>query len=33
VRKKVDKKEIVVIYYKDGFRDKKEYIVITAYYI
>lgn len=34
VNKKVDGKEIEVIYYKSPFRDKKEeYIVITAYYI
>jgi len=35
VKKKVsNKKEIVVLYKKDGFRDKKEtYIIITAYYI
>lgn len=33
VNKKVDGKEIEVIYYKSPFRDKEEYIVITAYYI
>lgn len=34
VKKKVGKKEIEVIYYKDDFKDKiDEYIVITAYYL
>lgn len=34
VRKKVGSKTIVVIYYKDAFRDRKnEFIVITAYYL
>ncbi len=34
VRKKVEAREIEVIYFKDGFRDRKEqYIVITAYYL
>ena len=32
--KKVDQKTIAVIYWKDGFRDKKdEYIISTAYYL
>lgn len=34
VIKKIEDKNLVVIYYKDGFKDKKdEYIVITAYYV
>ena len=34
VWKKVGTKQIVVIYSKDAFRDRKnEYIVITAYYL
>jgi len=34
VRKVVGEREIEVIYYKDGFRDKKEeYIIVTAYYL
>ena len=34
VTKKVEGKTIKVIYYKEGFRDRKnEYIIITAYYL
>lgn len=34
VWKKIGTKQIVVIYYRDAFRDRKnEYIVITAYYL
>jgi len=34
VWKKVGTKQIVVIYCRDGFRDRKnEYVVITAYYL
>jgi hypothetical protein len=34
VKKKIGKKEIEVIYYRDGFKDKTdEYVVITAYYL
>lgn len=34
VWKKVGTKHIMVIYCRDGFRDRKnEYIVITAYYL
>lgn len=34
VEKKIVSKIIVVIYWKDGFRDKKdEYIISTAYYL
>lgn len=34
VGKSIEDKYIVVIYSKEGFRDKKdEYIVITAYYL
>ena len=34
VVRKIDGKTIKVVYFKDGFRDKKdEYIVITAYYL
>ncbi|MHB8256614.1 MAG: DUF4258 domain-containing protein [Acidiferrobacterales bacterium] len=33
VRKEIGSKTIVVVYYKDAFRDRKnEYIIITAYY-
>jgi hypothetical protein len=33
VSKKIGSKTIVVIYWKDGFRDKEEYILSTAYYL
>lgn len=34
VEKKIGSKIIVVIYWKDGFRDRKdEYIISTAYYL
>ncbi|HCR52313.1 TPA: hypothetical protein DIV48_01525 [Candidatus Kaiserbacteria bacterium] len=34
VRKKIGSKTIVVVYWKDGFRDKSnEYIISTAYYL
>lgn len=34
VRKKIGDKEIVVVYYKDAFRDKgNTHIVITAYHL
>jgi len=34
VWKKVGKEEIVVIYSRDGFRDRKNhYFIITAYYL
>ena len=34
VQKKIGSKTIVVIYWKEGFRDKKnEYIISTAYYL
>ena len=34
VRKKIGAKTIVVVYWKDGFRDRKdEYIISTAYYL
>jgi hypothetical protein len=34
VKKSFGKKNIEVVYFKDGFRDKKdEYIIVTAYYI
>lgn len=34
VRKRIGEKEIVVVYYKDAFRDKENtYIIITAYYL
>ncbi|HEV8666953.1 MAG TPA: hypothetical protein VN665_03890 [Candidatus Paceibacterota bacterium] len=33
-RKKFGKKILEVVYFKDGFRDRKEeYLVVTAYYI
>jgi|CXWL01.1.fsa_nt_gi hypothetical protein len=33
VIKKIGDKHITVIYYKDGFRDRKnDYFVVTAYY-
>lgn len=32
--KKIGSKELVVIYSRDGFRDRKnEYFIITAYYL
>jgi hypothetical protein len=34
VSKKIGTKQVVVIYCRDAFRDRKnEYIVITAYYL
>ena len=34
VVKKIEGKTLEVIYYQEGFKDKKEeYIVITAYYV
>ena len=34
VRKKIGEEEIVVVYSRDGFRDRKNhYFVITAYYL
>ena len=34
VQKKIGLRTIVVIYWRDGFRDKKdEYIISTAYYL
>ncbi len=34
VTKKIGKKTIEVVYFKEAFRDKKdEYIIITAYYL
>ncbi|MFA5744999.1 MAG: hypothetical protein WC887_02190 [Candidatus Paceibacterota bacterium] len=34
VWKKIGKKEIVVVYSRDGFRDRKNhYFIITAYYL
>jgi hypothetical protein len=34
VRKKFGKKTLEVVYFKEGFRDRKEeYTVVTAYYI
>lgn len=33
-RKKFGKKTLEVVYFRDGFRDRKEeYLVVTAYYI
>lgn len=32
VIKDVGDKTIVVVYCKEGFRDKKEFLIITAYY-
>lgn len=33
VSKKVDEsRTIKVVYYKDGFKDKKDYVIVTAYY-
>lgn len=34
VWKKIDETEIVVVYSRDGFRDRKnDYFIITAYYL
>jgi hypothetical protein len=34
VRKKFGKKTLEVVYFRDGFRDRKEeYLVVTAYYL
>lgn len=34
VRKSIDEKRAIeVVYFKDGFRDSNDYIIITAYYI
>ena len=33
VSKKIDeRRSITVVYYKDGFKDKKDYVIVTAYY-
>lgn len=34
VRKRVDENRVIeVIYFRDGFRDSRDYIIITAYFI
>lgn len=34
VRKEIDKNRVIeVIYYKQGFKDANDYIIITAYYL
>lgn len=34
VRKEIDKDRVIeVIYYKQGFKDTNDYVIITAYYL
>lgn len=34
VRKEIDERRVIeVIYYKQGFKDANDYVIITAYYL